>query len=160
GLVPRHELYSCPQSKVEEVIEYIKIQEKAWVGKPVIARKPTDYLFYPGVVLKQKDSSQDFVIRWSDNTTHTIEVTDMFGELTRRRPLYTDDYVIALPEEDDGGGVCYPGKIIGVQGEKLIIQLHNNKLCLASFEHCFWISDSYYQNSVLLIERVKEETNK
>ena len=48
GLVPRHELYSCPQSKVEEVIEYIKIQEKAWLGKPVIARKPTDYLFHPG----------------------------------------------------------------------------------------------------------------
>lgn len=66
----------------------------------------------------------------------------MFGELTRRRPLYIGDYVIALPESGNrdtskkvtlfyylghSKGVCHPGQIIGVQGTKLIIRFHDNK---------------------------------
>lgn len=120
----------------------------------MIGRSDRDGLFHQGVVIKKLDNSQQCLIKWVNGTTEILDIADMFGELTRCRPLYIGDFVIALPSNDFTKlkGVCYPGRIEGVQNSELIIQLYNEEYCLASGEHCFWISDVYYYESIALIK--------
>jgi hypothetical protein len=148
GILPRHEIYSTTHEKYQTATEYIKMKEKSWIGKPVIAHRQTDHLFHPGVIIEQADDKQNYLVRWSDSTTQVTNITDIFGELTRQRILSPEDYIIALPEvpeQDVSKGVCYPGRIIGVQDTNLIVQQPNGKCFLAVPEHSFWISDRYYQ---------------
>ena len=50
----------------------------------------------------------------------------MFGELTTKRPLHIGDYVIAQAEPQDDG-IYDTGRIMDVQGDKLIVLLSNGE---------------------------------